>query len=265
MRSAVLGSAARALAIAVVVAATLLVGARGVVAHTDVESVTPTDGSVMEVPIDEVVIVFARDVTATSNGFEAIDGAGRPLGIQVTTSDERRHVLRFDSAISDGEVAVRYEVRAEDGHTISGGFRFTVAAPSDPGADEVPSNGEVSDDPVSDDPVSDDPASSGTMPDELSGDATTGDVTAGDVTAGDVTTGDVTTDHSMTDVMGPGDAMDDHSMSGGSMPGAAVSDDLPTTAGDAPSTTDLPVAVYPTMGMAVIGGVALVVRLRARK
>ncbi|MFZ9041019.1 MAG: copper resistance CopC family protein [Ilumatobacteraceae bacterium] len=255
MRSAVLGSVARALAIAVVVAATLLVGARGVVAHTDVESVTPTDGSVMEVPIDEVVIVFARDVTATSNGFEAIDGAGRPLGIQVSTSDERRHVLRFDSAISDGEVAVRYEVRAEDGHTISGGFRFTVAAPSDPSADEVPSNGEVSDDPVSDDPVSDDPASSGTMPDELSGDATTGDVT----------TGDVTTDHSMTDVMGPGDAMDDHSMSGGSMPGAAVSDDLPTTAGDAPSTTDLPVAVYPTMGMAVIGGVALVVRLRARK
>ena len=253
-----------------VVAATLLVGARGVVAHTDVESVTPTDGSVMEVPIDEVVIVFARDVTATSNGFEAIDGAGRPLGIQVSTSDDRRHVLRFDSAISDGEVAVRYEVRAEDGHTISGGFRFTVAAPSDPGADEVPSNGEVSDAPVSDDlvsddPVSDDPASSGTMPDELSGDATTGDVTAGDVTAGDVTTGDVTTDHSMTDVMGPGDAMDDQSMSGGSMPGAAVSDDLPTTAGDAPSTTDLPVAVYPTMGMAVIGGVALVVRLRARK
>lgn len=251
VRSAVVGSAVRALVLVVVVGTTLLAGVRGADAHTDVESVTPSDGSLMEVPIDEVVIVFVRDVTATSNGFEAIDGAGRPLGIRVSTSDGRRHVLRFDTAITDGEVAVRYEVRAGDGHTISGGFRFTVALPSDPDAEEVARNGGVSDDPASMATVPDD-----TMPDLADiGDAMTTEVSTGDVMPEDSVPGHVMADHSM-----PGD-----SMPGDSMPGAALSDDPATTADDAPSTTDLPVAVYPTMGMAVIGGVALAARLRAKR
>jgi hypothetical protein len=47
----------------------------------------------------------------------------------VETSNDTVFTLVLDEPLAGGEVGVRYEVAAEDGHVLAGGFSFTVTAP----------------------------------------------------------------------------------------------------------------------------------------
>lgn len=223
-------------------------GGTPTLAHTDVESISPADDSVVDGPVDEVVIVFKRAVTETTAGFEVLTEAGdQPVPV-VLTDDARRHVLRFDPPLSDGEVAVRYEVRAEDGHTISGGFRFTVIGP-----------------PAGAVPVTIPPT---TVVDEQVLDVTVADVTEPDVTEPDLTEPDVTEPGPMVPATSAPDDMSPSDMSRDEMPADAMSMDEMSAMdddSDDSSLTALPVAVYPTLGVAAVGGLAAAKRLRARR
>lgn len=111
-----------------VVVGVVIVGAQVAVAHTDVEFTLPTDGAVVGEPVREITVGFDDPVTLIGPGFEVLDPQGNILTPFVATDDDRVFRLQIDPPIGGGDAAVRYEVRAEDGHTIAGGFSFTILA-----------------------------------------------------------------------------------------------------------------------------------------
>jgi len=98
-------------------------------AHTEFESSTPADRASVEDPVSEIVVVFTLPVTVVGNGFEVLDPQGRVVNPSVVTDDDTTFTLVLAEPLAGGEVGVRYEVTAEDGHVVAGGFSFTISAP----------------------------------------------------------------------------------------------------------------------------------------
>ncbi len=96
-------------------------------AHTGFESSDPADGSVVDAGLDTITIVFTNEAEPSGEGFVVLDP---DLGLREADSVERPEVgvfvLRFDPAVSAGDVGVRWTVQAPDAHPIEGTFRFTV-------------------------------------------------------------------------------------------------------------------------------------------
>lgn len=97
-------------------------------AHTDVDFTLPADGAVVDEPLAEITVAFGDPVTVIGPGFEVLDPGGNLLTPAVVTDDETVFRLQLDPPLAGGEAAVRYQVRAEDGHTIAGGFSFVITA-----------------------------------------------------------------------------------------------------------------------------------------
>lgn len=96
-------------------------------AHTDVDFSVPTDGASVGEPVSEVTVAFTLPVTLIGNGFEVLDPQGNVLQPFAVTDDDTLFRLQFDPPLAGGDVGVRYTVTAEDGHTLSGSFSFTVS------------------------------------------------------------------------------------------------------------------------------------------
>jgi hypothetical protein len=79
-------------------------------------------------PVDEVTVAFTLPVTLVSAGFEVLDPQNNVLQPLPVTDDDTVFRLQFDPPLAGGPVAVKYEVRAEDGHILSGNFVFDVDA-----------------------------------------------------------------------------------------------------------------------------------------
>ena len=98
-------------------------------AHTDFDYSLPTDGASVGEPLDEVTVAFTLPVTLVGNGFAVLDPQNNELAPFAVTDDDTVFRLQFDPPLAGGTVAVRYEVRAEDGHVLAGSFVFAVDAP----------------------------------------------------------------------------------------------------------------------------------------
>lgn len=98
-------------------------------AHTEFDYSLPTEGASVPRPVDEITVAFTLPVTLVGNGFEVLDPQGNVVAPFAVTDDDTVFRLQLDPPIAGGEAAVRYEVRAEDGHVLTGGFRFTIDAP----------------------------------------------------------------------------------------------------------------------------------------
>jgi methionine-rich copper-binding protein CopC len=114
-------------AIATLVTVFLGMGTRPVGAHTDIDFTLPTDGAAVGEPVAEVTVGFTDPVTLIGPGFEVLDPQGTVLTPFVATDDDQVFRLQLDPPLAGGEAAVRYEVRAPDGHTVAGGFSFTIS------------------------------------------------------------------------------------------------------------------------------------------
>jgi len=99
-------------------------------AHTEFESSTPADQESVDTPVSEIVVSFTLPVTIVGNGFEVLDPQGNVLSPSVETGDDTTFTLALPEPLAGGEVGVRYEVEAEDGHVLAGGFSFTITAPA---------------------------------------------------------------------------------------------------------------------------------------
>lgn len=116
--------------VAVVVSVLGMWFAGPVAAHTGFESSNPSDGAVLDEPVELVTLVFSGEAEPTGEGFEALDVAGQIRSPAAATSDDgRRWVLRFEPALGGGAIGVRWTVKAPDAHPISGAFSFTAPAP----------------------------------------------------------------------------------------------------------------------------------------
>ncbi len=125
-------------------------------AHTGFESSSPSDGAVLDTPVDEISLVFSGEAAPTGDGFEVLDSDGKVR----TPSDERSEdgktwVFAFDPPLAGGRAGVRWMVKAPDAHAIDGAFSFTVTAPAAvPAADQsaaVPAEDDASVDPATSD------------------------------------------------------------------------------------------------------------------
>lgn len=110
-------------------AALVVLGApASVAAHTDVDYTLPIDGATMGEPLTEVTVAFTQPVTLVGPGFEVLSPQGEVTQPFVVTDDDMVFRLQIDPPMGGGDVGVRYEVTAPDGHVISGSFSFTVSA-----------------------------------------------------------------------------------------------------------------------------------------
>jgi copper transport protein len=101
-------------------------------AHTDLDFTEPSDGAEVGEPVADVTVGFTQAVTLIGPGFEVLDPQGNVLTPPVVSDDDQVFRLRLEPPLAGGEAAVRYEVRAQDGHTITGGFSFTISADAPP-------------------------------------------------------------------------------------------------------------------------------------
>jgi copper transport protein len=118
--------------LAVVLAAGLsLTGGGTVSAHTGFDSSTPSDGAVIDAPVDLVTIVFTGEATPVGDEFVALTSDGvLHTPINVGTVDNKLFSIRFDPPLAGGQVGLRWNVKAADAHPIEGAFSFTVNAPA---------------------------------------------------------------------------------------------------------------------------------------
>ena len=98
-------------------------------AHTSFDYSLPTDGASVGEPVDEITVAFTSPVTLVGNGFAVLDPQNNELAPFAVTDDDTVFRLQFDPPLAGGTVAVKYEVRAEDGHVLTGNFVFVVDAP----------------------------------------------------------------------------------------------------------------------------------------
>lgn len=118
--------------LAVLMAATFsMIGGGMASAHTGFESSTPSDGAVIDAPVDLVTIVFTGEATPVGDEFVALtpDGVVQEP-VNIATLDDKLFSIRFDPPLAGGQIGLRWNVKAADAHPIEGAFSFTVNAPA---------------------------------------------------------------------------------------------------------------------------------------
>ena len=98
-------------------------------AHTELDYSLPADGTSVGEPVDEIVMSFTSPVSLVGDGFRVLDPQNQEFSPVVVTDDDTLFRLQFDPPLAGGTVAVRYEVRADDGHVVAGHIVFDVDAP----------------------------------------------------------------------------------------------------------------------------------------
>jgi len=110
-----------------------------VLAHTELASADPADGSTISVAPGEVVLTFAGEVgdgsTFTVNGPSGrVVGTGK-LDLEIADRNVLRDSVEVDEA---GEYRVAWSVVGDDGHEVEGEVVFTYAPEGTPAAPDAP-------------------------------------------------------------------------------------------------------------------------------
>lgn len=115
-------------------------------AHSDFESSDPEDGTIVIEPLTQIVIAFSDPVVPNGSGFEILEPNGQVSEARASSIDGgSTWILEFDPSLSAGEVAVRYDVSSQDGHTVRGGWSFVLAIQTETSlGDDEPSGGSQS-------------------------------------------------------------------------------------------------------------------------
>lgn len=99
------------------------------IAHADLESTVPEDGTVVEEPLLHVEIHFTNDVEPVNSGIRVLDDTASGIPFTLSQPEPTAIVLAFDEPIESGLVVVFWEARSSDGHGLEGSFRISVAPP----------------------------------------------------------------------------------------------------------------------------------------
>jgi methionine-rich copper-binding protein CopC len=123
-----------ALAIVLILLALGFAGAAPAVAHTELVSSSPADGTELDAAPDSVEFVFNEDLLpqTVSVAVQAGDSPAVPAAdVRVTGPTV---TAPWPAAITSGPVTVNYRVVSADGHPIQGVLRFVLPAASTPAA-----------------------------------------------------------------------------------------------------------------------------------
>lgn len=101
-------------------------------AHTEVDKTSPSAGSTLEAGVQKIYISFSDKILNLADSSEiSITG---PLGdeVEIACVEVKDKALSADALFStEGEYKVVWRTVAEDGHAITGKFRFTVTGTND--------------------------------------------------------------------------------------------------------------------------------------
>jgi copper transport protein len=122
----------RAVTLAVVIAAPVLLLGGTVAAHAELIAVDPADGEVVDVAPAEVTLTFSEPVSLTGGSVRVLDDAAADVSTGTTLADETVTTTLPDS-LADGTYTIVFEVVSVDSHRISGASVFHVGAPTSEG------------------------------------------------------------------------------------------------------------------------------------
>lgn len=106
-----------------------LLTATPALAHAGLIGTDPADGSVVPTAPATVSLTFSEPVSPAGDATRLFDAAGQQVPVEVAVTDAVL-ALTPGAALADGTYVVAWRVISADGHPISGGFRFSVGAPS---------------------------------------------------------------------------------------------------------------------------------------
>lgn len=166
-RAARIAGAVWTMCIAVLVV--ILSASHPVGAHSDFSGSEPADGAEVTEAIDVMELTFALAVADPGGGVAAVASDGTTVVASLSTNDDRVWQATFDPPLGRGSHEVRYSMRAEDGHMVSGAVTVTVTAVASD--DETSSDvvGAAVDDGTVDDGTVDDVADNATAGDDAGG------------------------------------------------------------------------------------------------
>ncbi|QOV41395.1 copper resistance protein CopC/CopD [Streptomyces ferrugineus] len=116
-----------------VLAAALLGGAAPASAHAVQTSSDPRGDTVLNTAPKQITVTFNESVTLAEDSVRVLDPGGRPV-----TAGDPAHAdgkadtarVRLTSGLKEGTYTVSWRVISADSHAVSGGFFFSVGAPS---------------------------------------------------------------------------------------------------------------------------------------
>ncbi|MEU3089303.1 copper resistance CopC/CopD family protein [Streptomyces massasporeus] len=128
------GHGVRALLVVVAVLAGALLGsAAPASAHAVLTSSDPRGDAVLKTAPKQITVTFNESVSLAEDSLRVIDPGGRP----VTAGDPAHADGKADTArvrltgdLKEGTYTVSWRMISADGHAVSGGFLFSVGAPS---------------------------------------------------------------------------------------------------------------------------------------
>lgn len=141
---------------ALVLLAGLLFGTAPVHAHDSLISVTPEDGSSVEMAPDQAVLTFSG-IPLDVSPQAILQKDGETIETEPVSLDAYDLILPLPE-LEAGAYSIIFSIVSSDGHRIDGttSFDVTVGAASEPGAEEAPDEPAAAEPDASEEPTSDD-------------------------------------------------------------------------------------------------------------
>ncbi|MBO0908667.1 copper resistance CopC family protein [Arthrobacter sunyaminii] len=111
-----------------------LTAAPAALAHDELVSSTPADGTVLEEAPAELELVFSSELMDIGNKVIVADAAGTNL-VESDPVLNRETLVQALPALENGAYQVNWRAVSSDGHPITGTFSFTVDAPGSDAAE----------------------------------------------------------------------------------------------------------------------------------
>ena len=99
-------------------------------AHADLVSSTPEDGSELASPPTSVELAFSEGLDAGKSSFRLI-GPDGDVGTGTASKDGSSTMLLDGLVLAPGAYRIKWTAAAEDGHVERGSLGFTVSAPTE--------------------------------------------------------------------------------------------------------------------------------------
>ncbi|MEV0459690.1 copper resistance CopC/CopD family protein [Catellatospora methionotrophica] len=114
-----------------------LMAASPAYAHATLLGTDPVDGAVVATAPAQVTLTFNEPVTVRAGGVRLLDAQGAQVSAEARSVDTKI-VLAVPAGAADGTYIVSWRVVSADDHPISGGFSFSIGAPTATGVTAAP-------------------------------------------------------------------------------------------------------------------------------
>ena len=100
-------------------------------AHTELKQATPADGSVMQTPPQQIMLMFSEAANLTALTIQkAGDKEAQKLGPLPKAA--AAHFMIAAPKLGPGVYTLNYRAVSDDNHVVSGTLKFTVSADAKP-------------------------------------------------------------------------------------------------------------------------------------